>query len=104
MDSNPSAAVSERDAGNDIAAGGEKVSAEELARVGRGGGSLDDFDFDSDASVDKLAALLAKRATDLPVSVHYSHSLVNRGTETVGERWCGGVYGVGCCVVLGVMS
>ena len=44
------------------------MSAEELARVGRGGGSLDDFQFDNDASIDKLATLLAKRATDLPVS------------------------------------
>ena len=78
-----SAAQLERDMGNDIAEGGEAVSAEELARVGRGGGgSLDDFDFNNDASVDKLAALIAKRATDLPVS--HTNSTPRAAVYTVG--------------------
>jgi len=80
--------VSDRDDGSDIAGGGEPVSEEEMRRVGRGGGgSLDEYSWDDDASLDKLATVLCKKAVDLPSNARNSARLL-RFLKTLTQHIC----------------
>ena len=72
----------DRDDGSDIAGGGEKMSEAEKREVKAGGQSLEEFNWELDADVDKLAALICKRAVEMPVSIR------SAAQHSAEQGWC----------------
>ena len=72
--------TTDRDDGADIA-GGEGGLSEAEKKAIKGGSSLEEYSWELDADVDKLADLLVRKAADLPVSAQ-------RPTLARAERRC----------------
>ena len=60
--------TTDRDDGSDIAGGGEALTEKERQEARAVGLGVEDVDWTDDASVDKLAAGLIKKAVEMPVS------------------------------------